>query len=155
DHLHGEVFSRQDLFRVRATTVIGRMGTTEPAVFNLEAMLKEAIGVETLGSKPRGIGRERVPGSGIFVFFKSGVGSNGYGHVEGRMLDVLNSWVLGMSDWDRLKLAFELYDFFNKLGHQLSSLISIRTLITIIGFAVFILAIQFVPFANLIVDAII
>ena len=147
--------SRKDLFRVRATTVMGRMGgAPTPSVLNLEDMLKEAFGTETLVSARGGIGRERVPESGIYHFFKS-YGGDGYQHVQQSMLGVLNPWVLGMGEWDRLMLAFELYDFFNKLGHHLSSLISIRTLITIVGFALFIIGIQFVPFANLIVDAII
>jgi len=125
-----------------------------PSVLNLEDMLKEAFGTETLVSARGGIGRERVPGSGSYHFFKS-YGGDGYQHVQQSMLGVLNPWVLGMGEWDRLMLAFELYDFFNKLGHHLSSLISFRTLITIVGFAVFTIGIQFVPFANLIVDAII
>ncbi len=66
---------------------------------------------------------------------------------------VLDSWVAGLSWDERIREGFGLYDVLGEIGTTLRALASLEAIAAIAGFVAFIIAVQAVPFGNIIVDA--
>ena len=115
-------------------------------------VLKQTFGATPIRIDPTGIGS--VSASGSLRYFWGARGGNGYFEIFRRMHGVLDAWVLGMSWWERMRLAMGLYDLWGKVGKRLEALVSFKVLLAVIGFTMFIIGIQFIPFVNVIVDAI-
>jgi hypothetical protein len=69
---------------------------------------------------------------------------------EGR----LDPWVNGLAWYERIWEGFGLYDVVGEMGRTLKGLISLKSILMMVGFIALMIALQFVPFGNLIADAI-
>jgi hypothetical protein len=78
----------------------------------------------------------------------------GFRTIFDAMEGMLNRWVAGMSWDERIREGFGLYDVYGEIGTQLKQLATPQAILMMVGFIAFLIGIQFVPFANLVVDAI-
>ncbi|MGY1641055.1 hypothetical protein ACI782_07965 [Geodermatophilus sp. SYSU D00703] len=74
--------------------------------------------------------------------------------VNGALRTRLDAWVKDLAWHERIIEGFWLYDLGGKVGGRLKQLLTLETLLQIVGFIAFLIAIQAIPFANLVVDAI-
>lgn len=83
------------------------------------------------------------------------------GSTSGFLFDVgrvlrrrLDAWVNGLAWHERIIEGFWMYDLGGKTGAQLKRMLTWESLVVIVGFIAFLIGIQAIPFANLVVDAI-
>lgn len=88
-------------------------------------------------------------------------GSHEAGSTEGFLVDAngilrkrLDSWVRGLPWYERIIEGIWLYDLGGKVGSRLKSMLTVEAVVGIAGFIAFLTAIQPIPFANLVVDAV-
>jgi hypothetical protein len=74
--------------------------------------------------------------------------------VNGVLQKRLDQWTEGLAWWEHIIEGFWLYDLGGKVGARLKAMLTIETLMDIVGFISFLAAIQVIPYANLIIDAI-
>ena len=74
--------------------------------------------------------------------------------IYGVLRDKLDEWVEGLEWHEKIKEGFGLYDVLGEIGKNLRQLATPGGIAMMVGFVAFLIGIQFVPFANLVVDAI-
>jgi hypothetical protein len=80
---------------------------------------------------------------------------NGYFWVAKQFENVLDPWVASLAWYERISEGFGLYDIKGEMGRALKALISLESILMMAGFMALMIALQFVPYGNLIADAII
>ena len=78
----------------------------------------------------------------------------GFAEIYTSLKQKLDTWVSGLRWDERIIEGFGLYDLGGKVGTSLKSMVSIEAVALMVGFIAFLVAVQAVPFANLVIDAI-
>ncbi|MBP7070300.1 MAG: DUF4157 domain-containing protein [Methanothrix sp.] len=77
----------------------------------------------------------------------------GFDTIYDRMEIILDAWVSSLT-WDQKILeGFGLYDILNEMRTQIKGMITLEAIAMMVGFVAFLYAIQYVPYANIVVDA--
>jgi hypothetical protein len=79
---------------------------------------------------------------------------SGYETIYQAVEKVLDNWVAGLSWWRKIQEGLGLYDLWGEMSQSLKALFNWRTLVVVVGFVAFVIAMQGVPFANLVLDGI-
>lgn len=79
---------------------------------------------------------------------------NGFSVIYSRTESLLNRWVGSLSGDERIWEGFGLYDLYGETGSALKAMVNPLAIAMMVGFISFLIAVQSVPFANLVVDAI-
>lgn len=120
------------LFRIAAETTLERLNRPgEPASVTLDL-------IRTYSGTSAGLSATE---KGFDEFYR-------------RIQDRLDTWVRGLDKDERIIEGFALYDVLGEIGTALKQLATPETVAMIVGFIAFLIAIQFIPYANLIVDII-
>ncbi len=78
----------------------------------------------------------------------------GYSWIARQFEGRLDPWVDGLAWHERIWEGFGLYDVVGDMGRTLKAMISLKSILMMAGFIALMIALQFVPFGNLIADAI-
>lgn len=82
------------------------------------------------------------------------VTEKGFDEVYDRLRKRLDQWAQSLSEDERVVEGFGLYDVLGEVGQQLKQLATPEAAAMMVGFIAFLIAIQFVPYANVVVDVI-
>jgi len=78
----------------------------------------------------------------------------GFDDIYQRIEQKLDKWVVSLGWTGRISEGFGMYDLYGEIGTQLRQMATPTAIAAMVGFIAFLIAIQYVPYANLVVDAI-
>ena len=78
----------------------------------------------------------------------------GFAEIYTSLEKKLDTWVSGLRWDERIIEGLGLYDLGGKVGTSLKAMVSVEAIALMVGFIAFLVAVQAVPFANLVIDAI-
>ena len=79
---------------------------------------------------------------------------SGFDDIYDRIQQKLDEWVDTLSWDEKIREGFGLYDIYGEMGQQLKAMVTPEAIAMMVGFIAFLIAIQYVPYANIVVDAI-